>query len=95
MREPIERMEALGRLLAEISRHQDNGEQAPCVHRERGHLWLSEDPDEQEAASHACLTACPAFAACQTYVTAHPEPSGVWAGIHREQTPLKRKKKTP
>lgn len=85
------RLAALGLLMADISRHQENGEPVPCVDPAVGHRWLSDDRQEQEAAAHGCLTLCPAFAACESYVNAHPEPTGVWAGVYREQTPLRRK----
>jgi hypothetical protein len=66
-------------LMATIYNLRESGEPVPCVKRDRAHLWLSDDPAEQEAASLGCVD-CPALAACFAYVSAHPEPSGVWAG---------------
>lgn len=76
-----ERLRAIAhsRLMATIFELREDGEPVPCTNRGRSHLWLSEDPSEQEAASLGCVD-CPALAACYAYVSAHPEPSGVWAG---------------
>lgn len=73
------RTDALGRLMGAIADMVDEGEVVPCLNEERGHLWLSEDPDAMQAAALGCST-CPALEACRSYVTAWPEPSGVWGG---------------
>jgi hypothetical protein len=73
------RFDALGRLMGAIADVVDAGGQVPCLNEDRGHLWLSENPEAVQEAAHACLT-CPALEACRSYVTAWPEPSGVWAG---------------
>ncbi len=74
------RSTALQRLMGAIFEHDQAGELVPCVEPRRGHLWLSEHQADQEAAVHGCAS-CPALDACQAYVTAHPEPAGVWAGL--------------
>ena len=74
-----ERWTAHSLLMATIDDLREAGEPAPCTKRDRSHLWLSEDPAEQEAAALGCVS-CPALAACWRYVDAHPEPCGVWAG---------------
>lgn len=74
-----ERGIAHNRLMAVVFDLREVGEPVPCTKRDRSHLWLSEDPGEQEAASLGCVD-CPALAACYAYVSAHPEPCGVWAG---------------
>lgn len=81
------RSAALERLMGAIFEHEQAGEPVPCVNPRRGHLWLSEHQANQEAAVHGC-GACPALDACRTYVTAYPEPSGVWAAM----VPTDRKK---
>jgi hypothetical protein len=73
------RLDALDSLMATIFSHQTQGEHVPCVDQERGHLWLSEDRDAQEAAIHGCK-ACPALMACRRYVEEFPETAGTWAG---------------
>lgn len=85
------RLDALGRLMASIHTQSEAGQYVPCIDRRRGHLWLSEDPEDREAAALGCST-CPALDACRTYVTAHPEPAGVWAGTfhHYKRIPTER-----
>jgi hypothetical protein len=78
------RSTAHGALMGVVSDLREMGEPVPCTKRERSHLWLSEDPAEQEAAALGCVS-CPALAACWRYVDAHPEPSGVWAGARPAQ----------
>ncbi len=73
------RHDALGRLMAAIHSQAEVGQYVPCIDARRGHLWLSESSEDREAAALGCST-CPALDACRTYVTAHPEPAGVWAG---------------
>ncbi len=74
------RNDALHRLMASLFEHEQAGELVPCVDPRRGHLWVSQHHTEQEAAAHGCAS-CPALASCRAYVTAHPEPAGVWAGV--------------
>lgn len=74
-----ERMIALGQLLAAVRQQIDHGEIVPCLVEARSHLWISEDQEAQRAAAFGCAS-CPALEACRSYVTAWPEPSGVWAG---------------
>ncbi|MFT4188708.1 MAG: WhiB family transcriptional regulator [Aeromicrobium sp.] len=73
------RTDALAHLMQGLHAHVEAGRRVPCVEPERGHWWLSDDPEHVEAAAHACA-ACPALDACRDYVTAHPEHAGVWAG---------------
>lgn len=84
------RLDALERLMTSIHLEVEGGEYVPCVDPRRGHWWLSEDRELAEAASHACGV-CPALLACRSYVTEHPEPTGVWAGI-QQTTPVTRRK---
>lgn len=72
------RQAALGQLMSELHTRTEDGETIPCLNRERGHLWLSEDEAEQEAAMHGCAR-CPALQACGIYDDAYPETAGVWA----------------
>lgn len=72
------RAQSLARLYAEIADALDAGEAIPCM--ADGGLWLSDHQAEQEAAGWRCM-ACPVIADCRDYVTAHPEPTGVWAGM--------------
>lgn len=73
------RTDALADLMGSIYAHVQAGSPVPCVEPERGHLWASERAAETEAAAWRCRR-CPAIEACRTYVTAFPEPAGVWAG---------------
>jgi hypothetical protein len=75
----MDRLAGLNRLFTALQQAGERGELVPCTVIERAHLWLSEDPEEQQAAAHGCVS-CPALTACWEYVSAHPEPSGVWAG---------------
>lgn len=87
------RTAALHRLMAAIFEHEEAGQPVPCVDPRRGHLWLSEHHDDQEAAVHGCAT-CPALDTCRAYVSAFPEPTGVWAGLtdtDRKKTQLTRR----
>lgn len=70
---------ALDRLMSTIFAHETRGEYVPCVDQQRGHLWLSEDREQQEAAIHGCKS-CPALMACQRYTDQFPETAGTWAG---------------
>lgn len=88
-----DRLTALTRLLAEVYDLESHGQPVPCVQPERGHWWISEDPELAEAASHACQT-CPALAACRAYVADHPEPAGVWAGLNTPQRRISRRQDT-
>jgi hypothetical protein len=72
---------ALSRLMQAIHRRVEVGERVPCIDPHRGHLWLSEDREDREAAAIGCST-CPALEACQSYVERFPEPAGTWAGRH-------------
>ena len=83
-----DRIDAHAKLLTSIAGELDAGERVPCVgNPER---WQSEDPAEQEAAAHGCQS-CAALDACRRYVTAHPEPEGIWAGLKfRDQKRLHR-----
>ena len=84
-----ERTEAHGRLMAALARATDHGERVPCVGKPD--VWDGEDPELQEAAIHGCGT-CDQLDACRGYVTAHPEPEGIWAGLKfRDQKRLHRK----
>ncbi len=74
-----DRMSGLNRLFVAIQDATDGGELVPCIDKKRGHLWLSEDLDEQYAAALGCR-GCPALNACRSYVTQWPERSGVWGG---------------
>jgi hypothetical protein len=58
------------------------GQVVPCLgHRD---TWTAADAATQKAAARACLD-CPALDACAAYVTAHPEPTGTWAGLTEYQ----------
>lgn len=72
-------LDDLGHLMAGIFGHEQAGRAVPCVDPRIGHRWLSDDPDEQQAAIHACRR-CPALAECASYIAAHRELTGVWAG---------------
>lgn len=80
------RMVALDRLLVVIADHVEHGETVPCVQPARGHWWLSRDSEEREAAARLC-GGCPALHACRAYITNHPEPAGIWAGVDVETKP--------
>jgi hypothetical protein len=73
------RLVALDRLTSAIYQLRVGGEYVPCVDVERGHLWLSEDREQQEAAVHGCRS-CPALNVCKGYVEAFPETAGTWGG---------------
>ena len=73
------RLAGLNRLFAAIQHAAEGGEPVPCTDKRRGHLWLSEDVEDQQAAELGCR-ACPALDACRSYVTEFPERAGVWAG---------------
>ncbi|WP_120520503.1 WhiB family transcriptional regulator [Arthrobacter celericrescens] len=54
----------------------------PCLgHRAE---WTAADDATARAAAASCRR-CPALAACRAYVSAHPEPAGVWAGTTEKQ----------
>lgn len=75
----MDRLTALDRLMSTIHGHQTGGDYIPCVDQRRGHLWLSDQKDMQEAAVRGCLV-CPALVACGRYVDEWPEVAGTWAG---------------
>lgn len=75
----MDRLSGLNRLFAALQQVTDLGQVVPCTVTARSYLWLSEDPEDQAAASHGCQP-CPALPACRAYVTQFPEASGVWAG---------------
>lgn len=74
-----DRDRAHGRFIAGITNRIDSGEHIPCTHEQHGRWWTSDQPRDQEAAAWLC-GGCPALDACRSYVDAHPERSGVWAG---------------
>lgn len=76
----VDRLNALTRLMAVIYDHEQHGEPVPCVDPAIGHLWVSSNAVEAEAAAWRC-GGCPALSTCREYVTNHPEPAGVWAGV--------------
>lgn len=76
----LDRSIALAELMADLFRHDEHGNTAPCLDPLHAHQWLSDDPAQTEAATHQCLTRCAAFAACETYINTWPETAGVWAG---------------
>jgi hypothetical protein len=84
-----DRLRALDRLMSTVFDHQTRGDYVPCVDQRRGHLWLSEDREDQEAAIQGCRS-CPVLDTCLRYVDQHPETAGVWAGRH---TDLPRRKR--
>jgi hypothetical protein len=65
----------LGRLVR-------NGTTIPCLHHRAA--WKAGDDHTQQAAAKTCLD-CPALAACAAYITAYPEPAGVWAGLTEKE----------
>lgn len=67
------------RLLAAVRRELAAGLRVPCIENPSGG-WTSGDPDETLRAAELCGS-CPALAACRSYIEAHPEPAGVWAGL--------------
>lgn len=75
---PDDRSGALAHLMGRIFAHEEAGQTVPCVSQKLSARWLSEDPEEQEAAALACTT-CPALGVCRTYVDEWPEVGGVWA----------------
>lgn len=79
---------AHSRLMLTIARHIDHGRTIPCTGRHRDTWTTENDPEATDYARNMCLS-CPALRACRAYVTEHPEPTGVWAGL----TPTERKKK--
>lgn len=78
------RVNAHARLMAAIGIEAEAGEPVPCV---AGLLWTSDDHAEQTAAAYRCR-ACHLLDACRRYVTAYPEPAGIWAGM----TPIEQTK---
>lgn len=83
-----DRQEALTQLMSVVHGHLANGRQIPCLDPSAAWAWTTEDdPEAEDAAATACLP-CPALRDCQAYVTAHPEPIGVWAAT----TPKHRRK---
>ena len=87
------RTEAHGRLMGALTAACDDGERAPHVGEPE--TWDAELPELQEAAIHGCGV-CDQFKACRRYITAYPEPEGVWAGLTQaEQKRLHRKETTP
>lgn len=75
----INRLEALDQLMTAIFGHETRGHHVPCVDPKRGHMWLSDDVELQEAAVHQCRS-CPALDACRAYIEQFPENGGTWAG---------------
>lgn len=73
------RADALGTLMRRLLACVGSGERVPCVVPDRGHWWLSDDPDVVEAACAACGS-CPALDDCRAYIARFPETAGVWAG---------------
>lgn len=73
-----DRAAELESLMQAIWSRETEGDRVPCVQPERGHLWLSEDRADIEAAIHRCRT-CPALGDCRSYINQFPEPAGVWA----------------
>ena len=83
-----DRLRAHGQLMVTLSDLLDSGATIPCVTSRHRDAWTSDDPEHAEYAAAQCLS-CPALRACREYVTEHPEPVGVWAGL----LPVERKKK--
>ena len=77
-----ERIDAHGRLLAAIAVQLEASERIACLSDPA--RWQSEDKAEQEAAMFGCHS-CAALEVCRRYVSAHPEPAGVWAGLNPHQ----------
>lgn len=74
------RASALDHLHTTIQAALDAGAVIPCCGPDGGD-WIAEDADTQQRASAACYS-CPLMtAACETYITAYPEPAGVWSGL--------------
>ena len=86
-----ERAEAHGRLMGALSAACDDGERVPCVGEPE--TWDGELPELEEAAIHGCGV-CDQFKACRRYVTAYPEPEGVWAGLTNQQRATNRRETT-
>ena len=86
-----ERTEAHGRLMGALARATDHGERIPCIGKPD--VWDGELAELQEAAVHGCGV-CARFTACKRYVTAFPEPEGVWAGLTSQQRAANRREAT-
>lgn len=77
--------------MGALSEACDAGERIPCVGEPE--TWTSDHAELQEAAIHGCGV-CDQFTACKRYVTAFPEPSGVWAGMTPKQQLAANRKET-
>lgn len=75
-----ERRRAHGRLMSILADLLDSGRRIPCTGSNRAAWTAEDDRDATEYAAAQCL-ACSALQACREYVTAFPEPVGVWAGL--------------
>lgn len=75
----MSREQAHADLIAALEGHTRAGRTVPCI-RYPVRAWTSDDPAEQAPVAALCA-ACPALAACRTYITAHGERAGVWAGL--------------
>lgn len=76
------RHDAHAELMGHLGRLTRNGTKVPCLdHRA---VWAANDDQTQRACAAACLR-CPALTECAAYLTAYPEPAGVWAGLTEKQ----------
>lgn len=80
---------AYGDLLGAIGDAVNAGHPVPCLGA-NGHLWTSEDQQEQQCAAEGC-TACPVLGACWAYARDAKERGAVWGGkVRRPLTPKNR-----
>ena len=77
-----DRTEAHSRLMGALTAACEAGERVPCIGKPD--VWDGELPELQEAAIHGCGV-CDQLDACRRYVSAFPEPVGVWAGMTPKQ----------
>ncbi len=79
IRPDAEQLAAHDRLVSILADLAESGRPAPCVKTPVAE-WTSEDAGDQEYIARLCL-GCFARTACHEYITAYPEPAGVWAGL--------------
>lgn len=80
-------------LLAAVAAAVVAGASVPCVGPQRDR-WTSEEPDDLEAACHACQV-CPVLALCQTYRDNNRETGAVYAGVLPDRADGKRRTEKP
>lgn len=75
----VERDRAHRSLMDHLNDRRELGCCIPCMETPAEH-WTSEDMEDQQYVARLCQ-GCAGLSRCREYITTHPEPTAVWAGL--------------